>query len=161
MNFKRILTAFFAVVMVIGIMPFSAFAADWGAGDTLDDALSELKVGFADTQLDWLALPSLGVIKLRYTYYMYKNERTGTIDETPVYCIDPTKAGAYEIVKLVGPNDDGSNTATYIRGEKVGDAKYRSILASGYPRNRFTGLGLQSIEEIQNRWEDVITAEYR
>jgi uncharacterized repeat protein (TIGR01451 family) len=147
MNFKRILTAFLAVVMVIGIMPFSAFAADWGAGDTLDDALSELKVGFADTQLDWLALPSLGVIKLRYTYYMYKNERTGTIEETPVYCIDPTKGGAHEIVNAVGPNDDGSNTATYIRGEKVGDARYRAILAAGYPHNRYPGLGLQSIEE--------------
>ncbi|MDR0905245.1 MAG: Cys-Gln thioester bond-forming surface protein [Oscillospiraceae bacterium] len=147
MNFKRILTAFLAVVMVLGILPFSVFAADWGAGDTLDDALSELKVGFADTQLDWLVLPSLGVIKLRYTYYMYKNERTGTVDETPVYCIDPTKGGAHEIVNAVGSNDDGSNTATYIRGEKVGDARYRAILAAGYPHNRFPGLGLQSIEE--------------
>ena len=148
MKCKRILSVLLAVVMAFGIIPFSASAADWGEGDTLESALSELKVGFHDDQLDWLALPGLGVIKQRYTYYMFKNERTGTVEEQPIYCIDPTKGGAYEIVRNVGANpDDGSSTATYIRGDKVGDAKYRNILASGYPHFRYTGLGLQSNEE--------------
>jgi hypothetical protein len=145
---KRILSALFAIIMLFGIFPLNVFAADWGQGDTIDDALSELKVGFHDTRLDWLALPGLGVVNLRYTYFLYRNTRTGTVDEQPVYCIDPTKAGAYEIVRDVGPNpDDGSNTATYIRGNKVGDAKYRGILAKGYPHNRLAGLKLETIEE--------------
>jgi len=147
MNVKKIITAFLAVIMLLGIMPFSASAADWGEGDTLETALSELKVGFDDAHLDWLSLPKLGVIQLRYTYFMFRNERTGTIDEHPVYCIDPTKGGAHEIVAGVGANDDNSDTATYIRGEKVGDPKYRGIMDAGYPHNQFTSLGLQSREE--------------
>jgi hypothetical protein len=127
-------------------MPLAA-SADWGEGDTLEDALSELRVGFDDTQLDWLVLPGIGVVKLRYTYFKFANERTGTVDEHPVYCIDPTRGGAYEIVRDIGVNDDGSNTATYIRGEKVGDPKYRGILAAGYPHMRLEGLGLQTKEE--------------
>lgn len=147
MKLKRIIAAVLSAVTLLGIMPFAAYAANWGEGDTLDDALSQLKVGFDDTLLDWLVLPNLGTINLRYTYFQYKNERTGTIDEQPVYCIDPTKGGAYEIVAAIGPNNDGSRTATYIRGEKVGDAKYKAILAAGYPHMRLTGLGLETIEE--------------
>jgi hypothetical protein len=147
MKSKRILAAVLTAVMLIGILPFSAQAANWGEGDTLEDALSELKVGFDNTLLDWLVLPKLGTIYLRYTYFQYKNERTGTIDEHPVYCIDPTKGGAYEIVQDVGPNDDGSSTATYIRGEKIGDAKYRAIMSAGFPHMKLDGLGLQSREE--------------
>ena len=147
MTFKRIIAALLAVILFIGILPAYSIAADWGEGDTLEDALSELKVGFDDTNLDWLALPGLGVIKLRYTYFLYKNERTGTIDEHPVYCIDPTKGGAYVIVSDVGPNTDGSNTATYIRGEKVSDPKYRGIMNSGFPHLMYSSLGLQSREE--------------
>ena len=144
---KRTITILLVVVMLLGIMPSAALAADWGEGDTLDSALSELKVGFDNNQLDWLVLPNLGVIYQRYTYYQFKNERTGTVDQQPVYCIDPTKGGAYEIFNAVGPNDDGSNTATFIRGEKVGDAKYIGILSIGYPHTRLTGLGLETIEE--------------
>ena len=145
---KRVITAILAAVMILGMMPLAAFAADWGEGDTIDDALSELKVGFSSTQLDWLALPNLGIIRQRYTYFMFKNERTGTIDEKPVYCIDPTRGGAHEIVMNIGPNpDDGSNTATYIRGEKVGDARYKAILASGYPHFRYESFGLETREE--------------
>jgi uncharacterized surface anchored protein len=141
MKLKKTLAIIIAAVMLVGAIPFMAFAADWGEGDTLDDALSELKVGFDDAYLDWLVLPGLGVIKLRYTYFMFKNTRTGTIDEHPVYCIDPTKGGAHEIVAAVGSNpDDGSNTATYIRGEKVGDPKYRGILNEGYPHNLWSSL---------------------
>ena len=144
---KRTLTMLLAAIMLLGLMPFTASAADWGEGDTLDSALSELKVGFENTMLDWLVLPSLGVIYQRYAYFQFKNERTGTIDQHPVYCIDPTKGGAYEIVQAVGPNDDGSNTATYIRGDKVGDAKYRAIFNSGYPHMTLTALNLETHEE--------------
>jgi hypothetical protein len=147
MDFKKPIAAIIAAIMLIGILPFSSFAADWGEGDTLEDALSELKAGFDDAQLDWLQLPGLGVIKQRYTYFMFKNERTGTIDEHPVYCIDPAKLGAYDIVAAVGPNTDGSSTATYIRGEKVGDPKYRGILNAGYPHQMLSSLGLQTREE--------------
>jgi uncharacterized surface anchored protein len=147
MNIKRTIAAAIAAIMLIGVMPLSVLAADWGEGDTLEDALSELKVGFDDALLDWLTLPSLGVIKLRYTYFMFKNGRTGAIDEHPVYCIDPTKGGAHDIVAAVGPNSDGSSTATYIRGEKVGDPKYRGILSAGYPHQMLSSLGLQTREE--------------
>jgi hypothetical protein len=148
MNIKRAISALLAAVMLIGVLSFASLAADWGEGDTLEDALSELKVGFDDTQLDWLILPSLGVVKLRYTYFFFANDRTGEKEEHPIYCIDPTKGGAYEIVTNAGPNpDDGSNTATYIRGAKVGDARYRAILAEGYPHIRLAGLGLQTREE--------------
>jgi hypothetical protein len=148
MRTKQTIAALLVAVALIGAMPFAAHAGDWGEGDTLDDALSELKVGFEDNRMDWLQLPEMGVIYLRYSYFNYRNERTGTIDEHPVYCIDPSKGGAYEIVHNVGPNpDDGSDTATYIRGEKVGDAKYRAILANGFPHQMFTSLGLQSREE--------------
>ena len=147
MKAKRITAAAIIAVILLGILPIGAYAADWGEGDTLEDALSQLKVGFDDTLLDWLVLPNLGVIYQRYTYFMYNNERTGTVDEHPVYCIDPTKGGAHIIVRDVGPNSDGSNTATYIRGEKVGDFRYRSIMSSGYPHQRLESLGLQTKEE--------------
>jgi hypothetical protein len=141
--------------MLLGILPFSAFAADndpgfaqWGEGDTIDSALSKLKVAFDDYRLEWLALPTLGVVKLRYTYFLYKNTRTGQVEEHPVYCIDPTKGGANEIVNNIGTNpDDGSNTATYIRSDKVGDTRYMAILRAGYPHQQFTSLGLESKEE--------------
>ncbi|MDR1059619.1 MAG: Cys-Gln thioester bond-forming surface protein, partial [Clostridiales bacterium] len=147
MNFRKTIAALLAAAMLACALPFAAFAADWGEGDTLDGALSELKVGFDRYKLDWLALPGLGTIGLRYSYFMFKNERTGTVDEHPVYCIDPTKGGAYEIVSALGPNADGSDTATYIRGERAGDPKYRAILNSGYPQNMYSSLGLQSREE--------------
>jgi hypothetical protein len=38
-------------------------------------------------------------VKLRYTYFLFKNERTDTIDEHPVCCVDPTTGGAKEIVE--------------------------------------------------------------
>jgi hypothetical protein len=150
MNFQKIIAAILAAFLLAAATPAPLLAgpsANWGAGDTLDDALSELKVGFGDAYLDWLSLPTLGVIRLRYVYFLFKNERTGTIDEHPVYCIDPTKGGAFEIVTDIGPNTDGSNTATYIRGAKVGDPKYRGILSAGYPHNDFETLGLSSREE--------------
>ena len=78
---------------------------------------------------------------------MYKNERTGAVEEHPVYCIDPMKGGAYEVVRDVGPNADGSRTATYIRGEKVGDYRYKKIMSSGYPYFGLVGLNLQTKEE--------------
>jgi uncharacterized surface anchored protein len=147
MNIRKITAAILAAILLIGATPLTSLASDWGGGDTLEDALSELKVGFDGTQLDWLALPTLGVVKLRYTYFMFINERTGTIDEHPVYCIDPTKGGAYEIVRDIGANSDGSSTATYIRGDKAGDAKYRGILSAGYPHQQLGSIGLQTREE--------------
>jgi hypothetical protein len=53
-----------------------------------------------------------------------------------------------EIVNNIGANpDDGSNTATYIRSDKVGDTRYMAILRAGYPHQQFTSLGLESKEE--------------
>ncbi|MDR1693198.1 MAG: Cys-Gln thioester bond-forming surface protein, partial [Oscillospiraceae bacterium] len=148
MKTKRILAVCLTAVLLVVILPLASHAAIWGQGDTLDDALSELMVGFDNTRLDWLCLPGMDIIYLRYTYFQFKNERTGQVDEHPVYCIDPAKGGAYEIVQNVGPNSsDGSNTATYIRGTKVGDAKYVAIIANGYPHMRLDSLGLQSREE--------------
>jgi len=147
MKTKRIITLILAALLLISIMPFAASASEWGMGDTLEDALAELKVGFYPKLLDWLSIPGFGVIQQRYTYYLYRNTRTGTVDEQPVYCIDPTRGGANSIVADVGPNDDGSNTATYIRGERVADARYKAILANGYPHMRLESLGLQTKEE--------------
>ena len=72
MKLKKLLAFLLTSVMLLGTLSSPAFAAEWGEGDTLDSALSQLKVGFSDTQLDWLALPTMGVVKLRYTYYLYK-----------------------------------------------------------------------------------------
>ncbi|MDR1205672.1 MAG: hypothetical protein LBL26_09380 [Peptococcaceae bacterium] len=147
---KRIISALMAVLLAMSVFSFSdaAFAAQWGEGDTIEDALSELKVGFDDTNLDWLMLPGIGTVELRYSYFYYDNERTGEIEEHPVYCIDPAKGGAYQIVTEVGPNsDDGSDTATYIRGEKVGDQKYQGILGYGHPHMRLSTMGLETREE--------------
>jgi hypothetical protein len=147
MKSKTTVAAILAAFLLFCIVPLAAFSSDWGEGDTLDSALSQLKVGFDEILLDWLVLPNLGVIQQRYTYFMFKNERTGQSEEHPVYCIDPTRGGAYAIVAAIGPNNDGSKTATYIRGDKVGDARYKAILASGYPHMRFDSLGLQTKEE--------------
>ena len=143
----KIITAILMVVLLLNSVPFTASATSWGEGDTLESALSQLKVGFHDTRIDWLVLPNLGVINQRYTYFMYRNERTGQIEEHPVYCIDPTKGGAHEIVSDIGTNNDGSKTATYIRSEKAGDYKYRAIMTYGYPHMRLDSLGLQTKEE--------------
>lgn len=147
MKANKIISLLLALVMLLGTLPLTAMAADWGEGDTLEEALAEFKVGYDDTRLDWLVLPGLGVIYQRYSYFLFQNERTGKIEEQPVYCIDPTKGGAYEIVRNIGKNDDGSSTATYIRSEKVGDIKYKGILGAGYPHNMVESLGLQTREE--------------
>ena len=146
---KRIIAAALTAVILLCTVPFSltAGASNWGEGDTLESALSQLRVGFHETRLDWLVLPNLGVIYQRYSYFQYKNDRTGQIEEHPVYCIDPTKGGAYEVVRDVGPASDGSRTATYIRGERVGDYRYRTIMSCGFPHNRVESLGLQTEEE--------------
>ena len=64
MKHKRLFSILLTAVLLLGALPFNAFAANWGEGDTLDSALSQLKVGFADDQLDWLSLPTMGVVKL-------------------------------------------------------------------------------------------------
>lgn len=144
---KKIISMLLAVIMLLSTLPLTAFASDWGEGDTLEEALAEFKIGYHNNWLDWLTLPGMGVINQRYAYFLFDNERTGTVDEHPVFCIDPTKGGAYEIVQNIGPNDDGSNTATYIRSERAGDARYLAILGVGYPHHQYTSLGLQSDEE--------------
>jgi 5-hydroxyisourate hydrolase-like protein (transthyretin family) len=147
MIIKKLLAALIAAILWTNMFAGTAYAADWGEGDTLEDALSELKVGFDDVLLEWLKLPDIGVVQQRYTYFYFKNERTSEVEEHPVYCIDPAKGGAYQIVAAVGPNSDGSDTATYIRGEKVGDPVYKGILSYGYPHMRLSTLGLETLEE--------------
>ena len=69
MKSKKIISMLLAVIMLLSALPFTASAANWGEGDTLEEALSDFKVGFADNNLDWLELPGLGVIEQRYSYY--------------------------------------------------------------------------------------------
>jgi hypothetical protein len=71
---------------------------------------------------DWLVIPSTGApYPLRYAFFWYKDSE-GNKSEHPVYCIEPEKGGAYEFLTARGPNpDDGSQTATYIRRDKVSD----------------------------------------
>jgi len=129
MKIKKTLVAVLAALILLSAAPFAAASgpSNWGEGNTLESALSQLRIGFHENHLDWLVLPNLGVIEHRYTYFLYRNARTGQVEEHPVYCIDPTRGGAHEIVRDVGSGSDGNRTATYIRGERVGDFNYMSI----------------------------------
>ena len=71
MKFKITISAIFIAVLLIGIIPQMAYASDWGEGDTIESALSKLKVGFDSNRLDWLVLPNFGTVQKRYTYFYY------------------------------------------------------------------------------------------
>jgi uncharacterized surface anchored protein len=100
----------------------------------MEDALSKLGVSFRGEPLDWLTIG--GTVKTQnYTFFPYKNDRTGTVDEHPVYCIDPARGGVKEGVQKLGLHD---NVMTYYRGERVGDPYYIAILNAGYPHNLYS-----------------------
>ena len=105
MKFKKIISLALTMLMMVSVIPFSVSATtDWGVGDTLEDALSELKVfGEENPRLEWLSLKGLTnsvgteVILQRYTYFLY-DDGSGETEPHPVYCIDPSRGGAYELV---------------------------------------------------------------
>jgi uncharacterized surface anchored protein len=137
---KQIISIILALVLALSVIPTAL--ATYAEGDTLEDALSKLNVAWRGEPLDWLTIN--GTVRTQtYTYFNFLNDRTGQIEEHPVYCIDPTKGG----VKQTGVQPEGAETATYVRGEKVGDAAYSMILAAGYPHTSLTALGLETTEQ--------------
>jgi hypothetical protein len=138
---KRVISLILALALTLPLCQGLA-SASYATGDTLEDALSKLNVAWRGDPLDWLAIG--GKVRTQtYTYFNFFNDRTGKVEEHPDYCIDPEKGGA----KQTGIPANGEATATYIRGEKIGDPTYEMILGAGYPHSTFTSLGLQTTEE--------------
>ena len=121
MTFKKIISIVLTFVIMLSLIPYSASAAPWGEGDTLEFPTSEFPVGFHNTRLDWLILDGIGtpgdIIMQRYTYFNFKDSN-GDLRVTPIYCIDPNLGGAYELVNYPerGGVTDGNGHAMYVRG---------------------------------------------
>jgi len=100
---KKLISAVLAIMMIVSVIPsltpIRAKGIEWGEGDTIESAESELSVFGAPNELDYLIIDEIGVIKQRYTYFLYKTVDSDghEINEVhPVYCTDPTKGGAYQ-----------------------------------------------------------------
>jgi hypothetical protein len=154
MKLKKIISAVLAILMLLIAIPSSVYALDndpdfpqWGEGDSLEGETGEIKVGFdSDHLLNWLFISGYGIAKQRYTYFQFKNA-DGSIEEHPVYCIDPHKPGAYEVVRDIGANpDDESDTATYVFTKGSIDSRFIGILAMGWPHMRLSSIGLNGVE---------------
>ena len=141
---KKVISVILTSLLALSLLCSIALAAgSFAEGYTLDDALSKLGVAFSGDMLDWLTIS--GEVKTQaYTYFPYQNARTGTVEEHPVYCIDPSRGGVREGIQWLGVS---GNYVTYYRGEKVGNPYYLAIMGAGYPHITLTSLGLDSSEQ--------------
>lgn len=131
---NRILSLFLAVILLVGLLPTSVFAAS-----TLDEAMAEVNIYARNKDLNWLTMN--GAVKTQhYTYYNYTSVITGETKEIPAYCVDPYLYGVPALVP------EGTAIA-YTCSETVNDPKVCGIVSNGYPHVAVANLGLQSVEE--------------
>ena len=118
---KRISSFLLAVVMLIGLLPTTSFAAG-----TLEEAMAEVDIYAKNDDLEWLTMN--GSVKTQhYTYYNYTSVQTGQTSEIPAYCVDPRLYGVPALVE--------EGTAIKYSAESiVNDPKVCGIIANGYAR---------------------------
>ena len=88
---KRILSMLLAVVMLLGMFPGVASAAD-----SVEEALGEVDIYNGGQKLSYLSINGR-VRTLIYTYYNYV-DRNGNTKEIPAYCVNPNIVGVPQTV---------------------------------------------------------------
>ena len=127
---KRVMCMLLAVVMMLGMFPGTAFAAD-----TVEEALGEVDIYNGGTPLSYLSINGR-VRTLIYTYYNYVN-RNGQTKEIPAYCVNPNIKGVPQTVAE-------GESIKYLADELGSDPKVMGIIANGYPHRGLSELKLEN-----------------
>ena len=91
---KKLLSVFLACVLLLGILPASAWATD-----SVEAALGEVDIYNGGHELGYLSING-AVKKQDYTYFLYKGN-DGVTREIPAYCVNPTTIGAQRLLSRV------------------------------------------------------------
>ena len=110
---KKLLSMFLACVLLLGILPTSAWAAD-----SVEAALGEVDIYNGGYELGYLSING-AVKKQDYTYFMYKSN-DGTTKEVPAYCVNPYLKG---VPQKVEPGE----SIKYLAEERSSDPKVVGI----------------------------------
>lgn len=127
---KKLLSLFLACILLLGILPTSAFAAG-----SVEEALGEVNIYNGDYELGYLAING-AVRKQKYTYFLYESN-DGSTKESPAYCVNPNQ---YGVPQTVGPGE----SIKYLAEEKASDPKVVGIISNGYPHRSLGELGLDN-----------------
>ena len=127
---KRVMCMLLAVVMMLGMFPGTAFAAD-----SVEEALGEVDIYNGGTPLSYLSINGR-VRTLIYTYYNYVN-RNGQTKEIPAYCVNPNIEGVPQTVAE-------GESIKYLAEEIGSDPKVMGIIANGYPHRGLSELKLEN-----------------
>lgn len=123
---KRLLSMLFALVLALGLLPASAFAAA-----SEEEALGEINIFNGGYRMNYLAMNGQ-VQSQNYVYYLFDGNK-----EIPAYCVSPN---LYGVQKVVGEGE----SVRYLAEEKSSDPKVVGIVASGYPTRSLSELGLEN-----------------
>lgn len=127
---KRLLSMLLVLVMMLGLIPTTAFAAS-----SEQEALGEIDIYNGGVKMSYLSIN--GRIREQiYTYYNHVTP-TGSIKEVPAYCVNPNDKG---VPQTVGEGE----SIQYLADEKAADPKVTGIIASGYPTRGLSELGLEN-----------------
>ena len=127
---KKLLLMFLACVLLLGILPTSAWAAD-----SVEAALGEVDIYNGGYELGYLSING-AVKKQDYTYFMYKSN-DGTTKEVPAYCVNPYLKG---VPQKVEPGE----SIKYLAEERSSDPKVVGIISNGYPHRSLGELNLDN-----------------
>lgn len=126
----RIISALLVLVMLLGMFPTAAFAAD-----SVEEALGEIDIYNGGVTMNYLSINGRNR-ELIYTYYSYI-DRNGKTLEIPAYCVNPNIYGVPQSVPK-------GESIKYIAKERGSDPKVVGIVANGYPTRGLKELGLEN-----------------
>ena len=127
---KKLLSMFLACVLLLGVLPSPAWAAD-----SIEAALGEVDIYNGGYEMGYLSING-AVKKQDYTYFMYKSN-DGTTKEIPAYCVNPYLKG---VPQKVAPGE----SIKYLAEEKASDPKVVGIISNGYPHRSLGELKLDN-----------------
>ena len=127
---KKLLSMFLACVLLLGILPTSAWAAD-----SVEAALGEVDIYNGGYELGYLSING-AVKKQDYTYFMYKGN-DGVTREVPAYCVNP-------YIKGVPQKVEPGESIKYLAEERSSDPKVVGIISNGYPHRSLGELNLDN-----------------
>ena len=127
---KRVVSMLLAVVMMLGMFPGVASAAD-----SVEEALGEVDIYDGGVELSYLSINGR-VRELIYTYYNYV-DRNGNTKEIPAYCVNPNTKGVPQTVAE-------GESIKYLAEEIGSDPKVLGIIANGYPKRGLYELKLEN-----------------
>ena len=127
---KSIISVLLVLVMLFGMLPTAAFAAD-----SVEEALGEIDIYNGGVTMSYLSINGRNR-ELIYTYYNYI-DRNGQTREIPAYCVNPNITGVPQSV----PEGE---SIKYIAEQRGSDPKVVGIVANGYPTRGLQELGLEN-----------------